>query len=198
MKLKLFWVLSLACAFVAVQGLTADDKKEFAANCPVSGGKAKEASTRDYEGKKVYFCCDNCPKSFDKDPEKFASKVHVQWLQTDQIIQVACPISGEDVDPDTAVEFKGTKVAFCCNNCKKKFEDANDDKKIELVFADLDKGFTLQTTCPVSGKPIKTDQVVEADGENVYFCCGNCPAAFKADPDKFKSKLPQFAEKKDK
>jgi Cu(I)/Ag(I) efflux system membrane fusion protein len=52
----------------------------------------------------------------------------------------------------------------------------------------------LQDICPVSGKPIDPTKFVEHEGQKVYFCCGGCPKAFTADPDKFLAKLPQFAE----
>ncbi len=42
-----------------------------------------------------------------------------------------------------------------------------------------------QTTCPVSGRPIDKSQHVDWQGQRVYFCCGSCPAKFKADPEKY-------------
>ena len=62
----------------------------------------------------------------------------------------------------------------------------------------MKKGFTHQTMCPVSGKPIDPSHSVEYKGKKVYFCCPNCPAAFEKDPEKFVAKLPQFAKAKDK
>jgi len=50
-----------------------------------------------------------------------------------------------------------------------------------------------QTTCPVMGGPINKAIFVEYKGKKVYFCCNGCPAAFQADPEKYVSKLPQFA-----
>lgn len=49
-----------------------------------------------------------------------------------------------------------------------------------------------QTTCPVMGGAINKAIFVEYQGKKVYFCCGGCPDAFKADPQKYVSKLPQF------
>jgi YHS domain-containing protein len=43
----------------------------------------------------------------------------------------------------------------------------------------------------VSGKPINVAQKIEHEGKDVFFCCGGCPAAFKAAPDKFAAKLPK-------
>ena len=172
-------------------------KKEFDAKCIVSGAPAKEASSVDYRGKKLYFCCNNCPKAYKADPDKFQAKANHQLLYTEQITEVACPLTGKPINEEKTLEIAGAKVGFCCGNCLGKAKEAGDDA-IELVFAKFDKGFTLQTECPVSGKPIKADKMVEYKGEKVYFCCPNCPKAFEAAPEKFADKVPQLVEKKEK
>jgi len=50
-----------------------------------------------------------------------------------------------------------------------------------------------QTTCPVMGGPINKDIFIEYQGKKVYFCCNGCPDTFRASPEKYLSKLPQFA-----
>jgi YHS domain-containing protein len=52
---------------------------------------------------------------------------------------------------------------------------------------------TEQTTCPVMGGPIDKNIFVEYQGKKVYFCCKGCVDTFKADPEKYVAKLPQFA-----
>jgi YHS domain-containing protein len=49
-----------------------------------------------------------------------------------------------------------------------------------------------QTTCPVTGKKINKNVSIEYKGKKVYFCCPACIEKFKADPDKYIDKLPQF------
>lgn len=190
-----FWL----CAVVAVAGLmlltagmlNADDQGEgFKASCPISGGPAKETVSVDYLGKKVYFCCPGCPAKFEADTAKYAPVANHQLLVTGQIVQVGCPISGRAVNPDTAEELGNAKVAFCCENCQRKFNETED--KVALVLAKLDKGFTLQTACPLSGKKINPSVAVEHEGKKVYFCCPGCPAKFEAEPAKYTAKLPQF------
>lgn len=203
--MKARWIVSTLCLvlMVAVSGLIAAEgeseaKKEFKATCPVSGQPAIEGSSLDLaklkagEGK-VYFCCKNCPKAFEKDPAKFEMKTRRQLAETGQIVQVACPVSGHDFDEEVSIETGNTKVAFCCKNCLKKYENADDEGKLKVVFGDLEKGFTYQVKCPVSGKPINPTASVEYEGKKVYFCCPNCPKAFEANPAKFLEKLPQFA-----
>jgi YHS domain-containing protein len=44
--------------------------------CPVSGEKVGSSKlTETYQGKIYHFCCDDCPKDFRKDPEKYAKAV---------------------------------------------------------------------------------------------------------------------------
>jgi YHS domain-containing protein len=203
--MKARWIVSTLCValIVAVSGLIAgeekDAKKEFKATCPVSGKPAIADSSLDLKKLKagegtVYFCCKGCPKAFEKDPAKFTLATNRQLVETGQVVQVGCPVSGREVNKDVAVETGTTKVAFCCEGCLAKYEKAADDEgKLKVLFADLDKGFTRQVKCPVSGKPINPQASLEHDGKKVYFCCEGCPNAFKADPDKYLAKLPQFA-----
>jgi YHS domain-containing protein len=50
-----------------------------------------------------------------------------------------------------------------------------------------------QTTCPVLGGPIDKNLFTEYKGKKVYFCCAECKQKFEQDPQKYVSKLPQFA-----
>ncbi len=172
-------------------------EEKFEAKCIVSGAPAKEDSQVAYRGKKLYFCCNNCPKAYKSDPKKYQAKAHHQLLSTEQITLVACPLTGKPLNKDQAVDVAGTKVTFCCPNCKAKVEKAG-DKEVDLVFANFDKGFTLQTDCPVSGKPIVADKMVEYKGQKVYFCCPGCPPAFEKSPEKFAAKVPQLVEQEKK
>src|SRR5690242_10793610 len=149
---------------IAAKGFSAADKdtekKDFKATCPVSGKPAGEDHVVELKnGDKVYFCCDNCPKAFKADQKKYTTEVRRQLLETGQIAQVACPISGKPVSKEHMVEVGTTKVGFCCEKCEAKFKEASDKEKLEMVFAgkDFNQGFTRQTTCPVSGKPINPE-----------------------------------------
>jgi YHS domain-containing protein len=43
--------------------------------CPVMGGTVNKEIFVEYKGKKVYFCCPSCVGEFQKDPEKYISKL---------------------------------------------------------------------------------------------------------------------------
>ena len=43
--------------------------------CPVMGGKINKKYYEDYQGKRVYFCCPDCPKKFKANPAKYTKKM---------------------------------------------------------------------------------------------------------------------------
>lgn len=45
-----------------------------------------------------------------------------------------------------------------------------------------------EARCPVSGKPISMEHALAYKGAKVYFCCPNCPGAFKGNTAKFAAK----------
>jgi YHS domain-containing protein len=142
--------LSLLCSAMFAVGLVAfaaeEKAKEFKATCPLSNKAALQDKTADYKGGKVYFCCENCPKAFAKDPAKFATKANQQLIATGQTNQLKCPLSGGPLNPDASLEVAGAKVGFCCNNCKGKVAEAKGDAQAELVFSDaaFAKGFEVK------------------------------------------------------
>ena len=51
--------------------------------CPVEGGRINKKIFVDYEGKRVYFCCNDCPPVFKKDPAKYISKLEKAGVTLD-------------------------------------------------------------------------------------------------------------------
>ncbi|GMU22828.1 MAG: hypothetical protein AMXMBFR13_29120 [Phycisphaerae bacterium] len=49
----------------------------------------------------------------------------------------------------------------------------------------------VNTTCPISGKPVDARYSIVHNGRVIGFCCPNCPGQFWADPAKYEAKLPQ-------
>lgn len=140
-------ILALATSLVLPR-LIADEKDKLnGAKCLVAAKNAAKADkSLDYRGAKIYFCCDNCPKAYEKDKAKYATKANHQLALTGQAKQEKCPLSGGDLNKDATADVAGVKVTFCCNNCKGKVEKAEGDAKLELAFADaaFDKGFKVE------------------------------------------------------
>ena len=130
-------------ALLVARTMWAADSADSGLKCPVSGHPASKDHAVDFDGGKVYFCCDNCPKAFAANPTKFAAKAHLQMLETGQLTQTACPLTGKPVNAEMTVEIDGQKVALCCANCKKKISGMTPDKQVQALFGDISKGFKL-------------------------------------------------------
>lgn len=107
------------------------DAASMNAVCPISGGKVDNTKFANFGGGKVYFCCDKCLTKFNT----MRAKMNHQLVQTGQVKQVACPISGHEVVEGNEVEVAGVKVGFCCENCKGKAETLVAEDKDAAVLA---------------------------------------------------------------
>src|SRR6185436_1305077 len=143
-------VLMTAAGMIAASLFAAEPKAEGKAEtkapgkevkCPVSGKAVTSNDWLEWEKARVYFCCPNCPAAFKKDPSKYAAKAHLQMVQTEQLKQVNCPLTGKPMNPEKTVDVSGVKVVFCCDNCKGTVEKLKGDEQIEKVFKDVSKGF---------------------------------------------------------
>jgi YHS domain-containing protein len=74
--------------------------------CPVMGGPIDGQTFIEYQGRRIDFCCDACPKDFKADPAKFLAK-----LEQVSTRQVHCPVTGKAIDPKLSSEYEG-KVAY--------------------------------------------------------------------------------------
>jgi YHS domain-containing protein len=90
--------------------------------CLVSGQPIDKTHYLDYEGQRIYFCCDKCPAKFKADPEKYFEKAAKDGVLLENV-QTTCPVGGEKLESkDTFVDYKGRRVYFCCPKCIKPFE----------------------------------------------------------------------------
>ena len=60
---------------------------------------------------------------------------------------------------------------------------------IALLAASSAFAGPVNTTCIMSGKPVKEGVTSEYKGKTVGFCCNNCKAKFDSNPDKFGKKI---------
>jgi YHS domain-containing protein len=139
MKSRIYLAALVVVALVAGNSLRAAD--EAALKCPVSGQPTKADKTVDFNGGKVQFCCENCPKAFEKDPAKYAAKANLQLFQTGQLKQTACPLTGRPCAADKMVKVGGKEVGVCCGNCLAKATKLSADEQVDLLFKDTTKGF---------------------------------------------------------
>jgi YHS domain-containing protein len=135
-------------------------KKAFNAKCPRNDMDVVAGITLEHKGVLIAFCSEDCKTAFPTDPEKYINRYpHFKEAYDKAVkdaakpaekpkaapdkakaINTKCPLSGKDVDAAASVTFKAQVIAFCCNNCKGKFE-AEPAKYIAKVaeFKDPDK-----------------------------------------------------------
>lgn len=205
--------LLLAAAALAALPLAAalarpDDKPALPAevNCAVNtGAKVNvEAATKsgkyvDYEYTRYYFCCGNCPKAFEKDPEKFAKNPGVSLQKIVLPEEMSCAVMGDHkLKPAEATasklfkDYNGRRYYFCCAGCPPQFEKDPEkfakNASISLGQIALPKEMTCAVNTGAKVDPaqaLEKKQFADYEGRRYFFCCGNCPEAFKKDPAKF-------------
>ena len=79
--MKLSKILLVALAVLALTaGALAADQPQTQTVCPVLGGNIDKKVYVDYQGKRIYFCCQGCEAEFKKDPEKYMKKIQDQGI----------------------------------------------------------------------------------------------------------------------
>ena len=128
----------------------AELKKSLAeTKCPMSGKPIDAEEFVEYKSSKVYMCCGNCVKGFAekvKTDETLAAKANHQLVATKQARQVKCALNGKGkINKKTLTKFASTEVGFCCKNCKGKFDEMEDDAKVQTVFGkNFDAAFAVK------------------------------------------------------
>lgn len=188
--------------------------KPINAKCPISGKDVDLAKTSTFKGQVIAFCCDNCKGKFDADPAKFIGKVpefkapaekKEEKKDEKKAINTKCPFTGKDVDLAQTVEYQKQLIAFCCPNCKGKFEK-NPEKYVEKVKefnkdpkkSDAGNVFNvsfedpINKKCPITGKAIVAGRTSEYKKQLIGFCCQDCVDKFESDPEKYIKKVKEF------
>ena len=92
----------------------------------------------------------------------------------DKLASVKCPVSGKSVKAASAVDYKGGKVYFCCNNCPKAFA-GNTAKFAAAANHQLAaSGQAKLTKCVFTGKKLNPATKIDASGVAICFCCNGC------------------------
>lgn len=123
-------VLTVSMAFAQESGKDGKEQKAVKMKagelvtqtvCPVMGEKIDKNIYVDYQGQRVYFCCQGCIDSFNKEPEKYFKKAAKENILFENV-QTACPVSGDPVNKEFFSYHKGRGVYFCNQDCKAAFE----------------------------------------------------------------------------
>ena len=71
--IQMLWLALILGILAAGPALAAEAKPQKV--CPVLGGNVDQKVFVDYQGKRIYFCCQGCDAEFKKDPEKYMKKI---------------------------------------------------------------------------------------------------------------------------
>jgi YHS domain-containing protein len=134
-----------------------------------------------------------------------AKKEEAKKAAAGKPINAKCPVSGKDIDPAAVSVYEGQTIAFCCMECKGKFDKdpakyigkvsefkkapAKPEAKVEAKPA---PGKPINTICPRLGKEIDPAQLVVYEGQTIGFCCPECKGKFEANPTKYIGKVKEF------
>lgn len=120
--------------------------------CPVTGDKINKKLFVDYQGRRIYVCCEGCIAAVKKDPEKYiskleasgqsvvitdSSKVKAQEKKVSQkmVPQKTCPVMGNPINKDLYVDYKGKRIYVCCGGCIDPIK--NDPEKYLKKLSDM-------------------------------------------------------------
>ena len=117
---KIILLVSLILFLIPVSAFVEEDELKSQTTCPVMGGKIDKEIYLDYQGQRIYFCCESCKKSFSEDPEKYMQKIADDKILLESV-QKKCPVMGGDINKNIYTDYKGRRIYFCCESCKKSF-----------------------------------------------------------------------------
>lgn len=115
-------------AKVAAQRKALADRPRVQVTCPVSKEPVNQKVFIEQEGRKVYFCCEDCVKEYKADPGK-----HKVALANSYSYQTKCPVMGEPINPKASTTLStGETIYYCCKRCDKKLlaDPAKYDKNL--------------------------------------------------------------------
>ena len=102
-------------------------------SCMITGDKLGGAMGKPvdliYQNRLVRFCCPDCVKDFNKDPDKFVTKLNEAVIarQAPGYPMTACMVSGDklggDMGKPVEVVAGNRLVRFCCSDCLKDFNN---------------------------------------------------------------------------
>lgn len=98
--------------------------------------------------------------------------------------QTHCPVKGGRARRDCFADKDGLRVYLCSATCSQEF--AKDPAK--YIGTLKEQGVTVakvQTSCPVTGKPIKKSAYVDIARLRVYLCSTGCADILRKNPGKY-------------
>jgi YHS domain-containing protein len=148
----------------------------------------------------------------DKAPAKSAEKAAVK---AGKPVNQTCPITGEEIDGETTMAYKGQTLGFCCPGCDTKFEKKTAAEKDAFLgkfvkvsaeqpakegsapakaapakeAAKAAAGAAVNTLCVMTQEEVDAKSPTTSyEGKTYAFCCKSCVKKFNALSDEAKDK----------
>ncbi len=86
-------VIAISSVFVLSDVQSANAKPQTV--CPVMGDPINKNIFTDYQGNRIYFCCDGCPSEFNKNPRKY-----MKVLKDSGVTLEKTPVKGNSKETD--------------------------------------------------------------------------------------------------
>lgn len=165
--------------------------------CPISGkklGAMGDPVVKVYDGREVRYCCNNCPKGFEKDQAASFAKLD------EKIVKDQAPlyplkksvVTGKDL-PEKPIDFVYANRLVRLGAESEKADFNKDPKKYlgeldKAAIAEQGKNYTLKK-CPVSNETYGGDMGAPKDvvlaGRLIRLCCNDCKADLEKEPAKY-------------
>ncbi|MHC4444994.1 MAG: heavy metal-binding domain-containing protein [Planctomycetota bacterium] len=170
-------IIALTCLLIGTPLLLIAEENKHGHHC--AHGQHKHESKAPDTGKHSG-CC--------------ASTVHGKGTSThvaNALKQKTCTVSGKPIDEKTFINHENRKVYFCCKSCINKFQNSP-NKYLPALYRQINPQ-SVQVRCPIMGGVVNPKVFSEHKGQRIYYCCPGCDRKFKADPDKYLKKMPEFS-----
>lgn len=149
MNKKVFLMIAFSLLIISgglLYGESRDADKGNQTLCPVMENPVNKDIYSDFQGYRVFFCCEGCRAPFEKEPERYLKKMKAKGITPMKLKKQAhCPVSGQAIKADSYVDVNGKRVYVCCDGCKIKVQD-NPEKYFRKVaqlgeyLEDLEEG----------------------------------------------------------
>ncbi len=111
MKRNIVIVISSILMIIGASMVLAESAVEQT-TCPVMGKSIDKSIYVDYNGMRVYLCCNDCREKFNADPEKYIATIKSNGQQPEKL--AICPKCGEYTVNGKCC----AKDVACCGKCK--------------------------------------------------------------------------------
>ncbi len=98
-KISMLVMLSM----LVLSSIALAEKKQIQSKCPIMGNAITKELYVDYKGSRVFFCCKGCIPAFNKDPDKFISRMEKKGIEL-----ASTPAKKDNSCPDSVCKIVKT------------------------------------------------------------------------------------------